>query len=68
MRQKEIALWSSDSSLREQYFKTLESSPVVASHARNNKMWIKYTSFSPADLQVLLGAARELVQRVKVEG
>lgn len=45
-----------------------KSSPVVANHGRSNKMWIKYTSLSPLDLEVLLRAARELVQQVRVKG
>lgn len=67
VRQKEFAPWANGSNLRDQYLNALDTSPVVARHARNNKMWVKYASLSPLDLQVLLRAARELVQQIRVE-
>lgn len=67
VRQKEIELWGNGPSMKEHYLKDLDSSPLFASHARNNKMWVKYTSISPADLEVLLSAARALVQKLQVE-
>ncbi|MFM9065956.1 MAG: hypothetical protein ACKOUR_01310 [Planctomycetota bacterium] len=67
VRGKEVTIWANDSSLRAKYLTALESSPVVAGHARNGKMWIKYASLSPADLAVLLHAARELVQQIRLE-
>jgi hypothetical protein len=68
VRQKEIASWSNDPSLSDEYLNALEPSPVVVSHARSGKMWIKYASLSPIDLGVLLRAARQLVQHVGVKG
>lgn len=66
VRDKEIALWANGSS-SEKYLNALEPSPVVANHARDSKMWIKYTSLSPHDVEVLLCAARELVQHIRAE-
>ena len=67
VRETEIISWANDSSLRTQYLYVLDSSPVASSHARNSKMRIKYTSLSPADMEVLLRAARELVQQIKLD-
>ncbi len=68
VRQKEIASWSNDPSLSDEYLNALEPSPVVDSHARSGKMWIKCASLGPIDLGFLLRAARQLVQHVGVKG
>jgi len=67
VRLEEMAQWGDGSTLGERYLKSLESSSVLASHARNNKMWIRATSLSSADLTTLLRAACELVQHIRAK-
>lgn len=67
IQRKSIEQWSNDLSLHDNYLSSLESSPVVAQHVRDDCLWIKYDKLSGNDLRVLLRAARELVQQIKVK-
>ncbi len=62
-----VAAWGGSAGLYDLYLDDLESAPVVADHARNDKLWVSYDKLSGDDLRVLLLAARNLVQRIKSE-
>ena len=49
------------------YLDDLESAPVVADHARSDKLWVKDEHLSDTDLRVLLCAARNVVHHIKSE-
>jgi hypothetical protein len=67
IRRDFIELWSGSVDLYDRYLDDLEAAPVVADHARSDKLWVSYDKLSGDDLRVLLRAARNLVQRIQSE-
>jgi hypothetical protein len=65
IRRKLVEQWSSDATLHDQYLDILDSAPPVAEQVRSDKMWFNYDKLSADDLQCILHAARELVQRIR---
>jgi hypothetical protein len=67
IRRTFVEQWGGTGALYDRYLDDLEGAPVVADHARSDKLWVRYDKLSGDDLRVLLLAARNLVQRITSE-
>ena len=59
IRRDFIEPWGGGAALYDRYLDDLEAAPVVADHARSDKLWVSYDKLSGEDLRVLLRRSQE---------
>lgn len=65
VRRAFVDCWGGSEAHYDRYLDDLEAAPVVADHARSDKLWVPYEKLSADNLRVLLRAAKDLVQRIQ---